>query len=356
MRWVWLQMLKIILGLGLRFRLFPEQYRVLLGRIHSWIKLGELGRQALKFDRGMVIEVASICNASCSFCSYPILEFPRKIMPEKTFATALATARQAQIRELDFTPYLGEAFVDPQFIPRIRKSRQELAAVTMQITTNATLLTRFDLEAFLTSGINRINISFGAWGREDYLKLYNIDAWDKVRAGVEGLLAAKQKLKSSVYIALWYRVLDASQVKTNPENMALLERFKDVIDEIEYVDVFHDILAISGQQSEAIKVERQFDGAALKTRPCAHLGKLACSSVGQWFCCYCAASDCYKQEKSWFYLGSSDMTVAGLNGALAKKIEQWNSGQMSECCRTCPVYRPANEPAGTMIYPGPAPV
>lgn len=351
-RKLWRQLLRWGLGFGLRTGLFPEKYRVQLGRVHGWIKLGP-GGAASPFDRAMVIEVASICNASCSFCSYPLLEFPRKVMPAAAFARALDTARAAGLQDVDFTPYLGEAFVDPQFIPRIRQARAALPTASLRVTTNATLLTRFDLDALLASGITHIYVSFGAWGREDYLKLYQIDAWDNVLAGIQQLLAAKQRLRSAVEIHLWYRVLDAARIRTHPDNLALLARFQDAINHVDYVDVFHDILAISGQQSEHIRIERQFDGSALKQLPCAHLGKLAHSATGKWFCCYCAASDCHRQEQSWFYLAEGAATLPDLNAALAQKVRQWENGELSPCCRTCPVYIPANLAGQTIAYPTP---
>jgi len=343
-------MVKLTLGAGLRYRLFPQSRRNFLGGIHFLIRTAILGQIKFGFVRAMIIEVASICNAACSFCPYPILEFPRKLMSEKTFDGALAEAQARHIQDIDFTPYLGEAFVDPQFIPRIRKARREMPQAHLRFITNGTLLTRFDLDELLTSGISRINISFGAWGKEDYLKLYNIDAWEKVYAGVQSLLLAKERLKSDVFIGLWYRVLDTNKVQAIPANQALLARFKHFINEVTYTDVYHDILSMSGKQSKAIKLEQQLDTSSLKKFPCANLGKLACSSTGNWFACYCAATDCYKQEQSWFYLGSGAKKNGDLNQALLQKVKEWEAGQLPACCRTCPVYTPANKPGSSIAY------
>ena len=350
LRRLWLHMVKLVLGAGLRYKLIPAERRNFLGGIHFLIRSGILGQEKWGFVRAMVIEVASICNAACSFCPYPLLEFPRKLMSEKTFDSALAEARLRRIPDIDFTPYLGEAFVDPQFLPRIRKARREMPSAYFRLITNGTLLTRFDLDELLKSGISRINVSFGAWGKEDYLALYNIDAWEKVYAGVERLLLAKERLKSDVFIGLWYRVLDAQRVKAIPENVAFLERFRHVIDEVSYTDVYHDILSISGRQPKSIKIEQQFDSSSLKKFPCANLGKLACSSTGNWFACYCGATDCYKQEQSWFYLGSTAASNSSLNRALRQKVNEWNAGRIPKNCRTCPVYVPANKPGCSIAY------
>jgi len=350
LRRIWLHFVKLCLGAGLRYNLFPQGRRNFLGGLHFLLRTGTLGQQTFGFTRSMVIEVASICNAACTFCPYPLLEFPRKLMPEKTFDHALAEAQRMQIQDIDFTPYLGEAFVDPQFIPRIRKARKAMPAAWIRFITNGTLLTRFDMDELLASGVSRINISFGAWGKKDYFTLYQIDAWDKVYAGVENLLLAKERLKSEVVIGLWYRVLDTRKVAENPENVSFLRKYKHLIDEVSYTDVYHDILSMSGQQSSSIKIERQFDSSSLKKSPCANLGKLACSSTGNWFACYCGATDCYKQEQSWFYLGSNNGAKWDLNQALLQKVKQWEEGGMPPSCRTCPVYVPANKPDSSILY------
>ncbi|MGA3283146.1 MAG: radical SAM protein [Verrucomicrobiota bacterium] len=282
----------------------------------------------------MTIETVSICNASCSFCSYPILDFPRRVMGDGLFEKALSLAKKAQVDLVDFTPYLGEAFIDPQLIPRIRKTRKELPNTYIWLVTN----------------VSRINVSFGAWGREDYLQLYKIDAWDKVYNGVQALLAAKERLKSNVFIALWYRALDSGKVKKHPENVAFLGRFKHLINEVEYVDVYHDILAISGQQPKYLKLARHLDTTPLMTMPCAHLGKLACAPTGKWYCCYCSISDSFKQEQSWFYLGSADTPGLDLNQALLAKMDDWSKGNLPECCRICPAYTPANKRGDSITY------
>lgn len=351
LRKIWLRFLKLALGAALRFNLIPADRVSLCGDIYEWINTGYLGKNPRGFDHGMTIETASICNASCSFCSYPLLEFPRKVMPQSTFEKAIDMAKRLNARFLDFTPYLGEAFVDPQFIPRLRYARKELPNADIVFTTNGTFFTRINVEDLLTSGVSEIHVSFGAWGKEDYLKLYNIDAWDKVYAGVEKLLAAKSQLKAKVRIALWYRVLDAAAARTNPESVAFLKRFKDVIDETMFVDVYHDLVDISGQQPAFLKLEPKFDSSALKKSPCSHLGKIACSSSGNWFSCFCAGTDCYKQEKSWFYLGSNGATPVDLDQALSKKINEWRSGAIPECCKTCPVYYPATIIESTILVP-----
>ena len=127
-------------------------------------------------------------------------------------------------------------------------------------------------------------------------------------------------------------------------------RFRHVINEVTYTDVYYDILSMSGKQSKAIKIEQQLDTSSLKKFPCANLGKLACSSTGNWFACYCGATDSYKQEQSWFYLGSGAQKNGDLNQALLQKVKEWEAGQLPACCRTCPVYMPANKPGSSITY------
>ena len=345
----WLWFIKLLLGFGFRTGLFPQRHRHLLGHVYCCLRR-VLELEIGKFDKAITIETVSICNASCSFCSYPILDFPKRVMGDSLFEDALSFAKKAQVDMVDFTPYLGEAFIDPQLISRIRKTRKELPNTCIWLVTNGTFLVQCNLDDLLTSGVSQINVSFGAWGREDYLQLYKIDAWDKVYNGVQALLAAKERLKSNVLISLWYRALDSGKVKKHPENVAFLGRFKHLINQVEYVDVYHDILAISGQQPKYLKLACHLDTTPLMTMPCAHLGKLACTPTGKWYCCYCSISDSFKQEQSWFYLGSADTPDLDLNKALLAKIDDWSKGNLPECCRICPAYAPANKRGASITY------
>jgi sulfatase maturation enzyme AslB (radical SAM superfamily) len=342
LRQVWLHIVKFSIGFGLKFNLIPSKNRLFFGRIHDWIRRGSLEENQQGFDRSFDLENSSICNAKCSFCSYPILDFPRKIMNEETFVGALDMAKAMKIKDLDFTPYLGENFVDPRFISRIRATRAALPDAVIRFTTNGTFLAQCNLEELLNSGVSRINVSFGVWGREDYQKLYNIDAWDRVYAGVVKLLETKERLGSKVFIALWFRPLNSN---SNAEIKNFLEKFGHVIDDTHVQEVYYDILSISGKQPKHIQIERQFDATSLKATPCAHLGKVACGSTGNWFSCFCVISDCYKQDQSWFYLGPPGSSLDTLNAALSEKTDLWKRGEIPQACRSCLFYVPVSKDA-----------
>jgi len=346
----WLWFIRFLLAVGFRTHLIPKIHRHILGHLHSLLR-SLLGSETRKFDKAMTIETVSICNASCSFCPYPILEFPKKVMSDSLFENALSLAKKAQVEMVDFTPYLGEAFIDPQLISRIRKTRKELPDTYIWLVSNGTLLTRCNLDDLLTSGLSRINISFGVWGKEDYLKLYNIDAWDKVYEGIRALLTAKERLKSNVFVALWYRAIDFDLVRNHPENIAFLKQYGPLINKIEYSDVYHDILAISGQQPKTIKLETHLNTYPLMAAsPCIHLGKLAATPTGNWYACYCSISDSYKQDKSWFYLGSANTPDLNLNDQLLRKMDDWTKGNIPDCCRFCPAYIPMSKGNDPITY------
>ncbi|TAK94114.1 MAG: radical SAM protein [Verrucomicrobia bacterium] len=343
LRRFWLWTLKKSLGASLRLSLLPDRHRRVAGVIHDYLAGALSENHCYDFRREVDVEVSSICNAKCSFCPYPILEFPKKLLPNETFERTLDFAARLGIQSFDLTPYLGEALVDPHFLKRLSQLRARFPQAHIQFTTNGTLFTRCDCEELLKSGVNRINVSFGSWGKEDYLKLYRIDAWDAVLSGVQKILDTKRSLNSPVKIHLWYRALDSRKVQANPENQLFLKRYRDLIEETLYTDIFHDIPYISGQQPDYIK-RTKLDTSAMKPTPCANLSKLGVSSTGNVFACYCATTDAFRQQDSWFFLGalSADFDP---NAALAAKAAAWERGEMPECCKSCPIYLPTRKSA-----------
>lgn len=348
LRRAWFLLLKNALGLSLRFHLVPYERQAVLGALHFCLKAALTGEGAEACRREMVIEVSSICNAKCAFCPYPVLDLSKQLLSAAHFERALAYAAQLGIRRFDLTPYLGEALLDPQFCRKLETIHARFPGAETQFVTNGTLLQRCDCEALLRSGVGQINISFGAWGTDDYFKLYRIDAWAAVYAGVKKLLDTKRALQSKVRIALRYRTLDARKVRALPENQAFLRDYAGLIDEVDYTDVFHDIPSISGQQVEYIDVA-SLDSSAVKTVPCANLSKVGVSSTGNIFACYCASTDAFKLQDSWFYLGTLDQPF-DLDGVLVAKVQDWRSGRLSPCCKTCPIYVPTK--AGSDIRYG----
>lgn len=102
----WLWSLKKLIGAALVCRLVPAERRRLFASVHSQLAAALAPGDQPAPSQELVIELSSICNAKCSFCTYPSLQFPKKLMPEQLFFQAVELGVSLGIKSFNFTPCL----------------------------------------------------------------------------------------------------------------------------------------------------------------------------------------------------------------------------------------------------------
>jgi radical SAM protein with 4Fe4S-binding SPASM domain len=130
----------------------------------------------------MQVETTNHCNAHCIFC--PHHEFKEKgFMTDELYDKILNEAKQLP-NLTEFIPMLtGEPFLDKKFIPRLRKLRETLPNVDIEIYTNGSLLT--DEVIFQLKEIPNVRYSISLNGlnpgtRDAIMGLK--DYWEVIRA------------------------------------------------------------------------------------------------------------------------------------------------------------------------------
>jgi len=90
------------------------------------------------------IETANICNASCLFCGYPLMQRPKKKMTQKLFKKIVDDC--AEWKPKVIRPYLhGELFMDPKWRKRLEYIDNKLDSQIF-IETNGSLLQEDDMD------------------------------------------------------------------------------------------------------------------------------------------------------------------------------------------------------------------
>ena len=74
----------------------------------------------------LMVQTASMCNAACSSCPYPMLTkakaIPHGIMTDSLFDRIVDEARRWELKRI--SPYWNnEPFLDPKFMPRLEQLR-----------------------------------------------------------------------------------------------------------------------------------------------------------------------------------------------------------------------------------------
>ena len=130
----------------------------------------------------MQVETTNHCNGKCIFC--PQHEFKEKgFMTDELYDKILDEAKQVPNLS-EFIPMLtGEPFLDKKFIPRLRKLRDVLPNVSIEVYTNGSLLTDEIINQLKEIPNIRYSISLNGLNpgtREAIMGL--TDYWEVIRA------------------------------------------------------------------------------------------------------------------------------------------------------------------------------
>ncbi len=90
------------------------------------------------------VELSSKCSLACSYCPHPVLKRPKEHMTMATFERVLEHVRYYRGRgtqhELSLTG-IGEAILNPQFVPMLHMARAAMGAGKIILSTNGVDMT-----------------------------------------------------------------------------------------------------------------------------------------------------------------------------------------------------------------------
>jgi len=153
----------------------------------------------------VAIEVTNLCNADCSFCAYRYQQRSVGIMSNATFHTFLEKYIAYGGGELKFTPLVGDPLLDKSLIEKIEYARRFKEITHIYTYTNAIGFQHFDIERFLNSGINEIQISTCIGNQEMYKRIFGVNKYHVVINNIEKLLTLNNSLGKKVTIGLSIR-------------------------------------------------------------------------------------------------------------------------------------------------------
>ncbi len=149
---------------------------------------------AAPFPRLVQLQTINACNAACIMCPYPIFKdaFPRGRMDDQLFdklITEIAGRGEVNV----FVPMLqNEPMLDKQLFERIgRFKAMTNGRIKVELVTNGALLTEENVVRIAASGLDLLDISLDAVGRDTFERVRVGLRYDVVMAGVERVIAAK---------------------------------------------------------------------------------------------------------------------------------------------------------------------
>jgi MoaA/NifB/PqqE/SkfB family radical SAM enzyme len=198
------------------------------------------------------IESTNICNARCVFCPRDAMLRPQGVMDDGLYGKVIDECAAIGIRHVRLHNY-GEPFVDRQLVDKIAYAKQRGIA-DVGLISNGSLITEEAARGVVTAGLDAINISVDASGREVFESTRIGLAYDKVIANIERLLRARAELgRTRPRLVLSF----VRQGNTNEER-AFIEHWSRLADKVHVTDLHNWARTLQGSANGRFPCYRQW--------------------------------------------------------------------------------------------------
>ena len=189
------------------------------------------------------IEATNICNAKCTFCPRDDMARPQGIMDVALFRKIVDECASLGIGHVRMHNY-GEAFVDKTLPEKIAYAKSR-GIPEVGVITNGSLLGPDVARAVVVAGLDAINISLDAAGRETFESTRLGLKYDKVIANVEGLV----KIRRDLGRTRPKLILSFVRQDNSAEEQAFIEHWSAVADKI-HITRLHNWAGTLAQRAE----------------------------------------------------------------------------------------------------------
>ena len=194
--------------------------------------LAALGRdRAPRLPEIVQIESTNICNARGVFCPRDEMHRKQGVMDEALFRKVVDECAALGIQHVRLHNF-GEPFVDRHLAEKIAYAkRQGIAEVG--VISNGSLIDEQVARAVIDAGLDAINISVDASGREVFERTRVGLKYDKVIANIERLVRLRGEL-GRTHPKL---ILSFVRQDNGEEERAFIERWRQVADKVHITDI-----------------------------------------------------------------------------------------------------------------------
>jgi radical SAM protein with 4Fe4S-binding SPASM domain len=219
--------------LSFRHAIRTSVERVLLSRAHL-IRRGLIaaGRdRAPRLPEIVQIESTNICNARCVFCPRDQMHRRQGVMDEALFRKVADDCAALGIRHVRLHNY-GEPFVDRHLTDKIAYAKQKGIA-EVGVISNGSLIDEQLARGVIEAGLDAINISVDASGREVFERTRVGLEYDKVIANIERLVRIRAEL-GRTHPKL---ILSFVRQDNSDEERAFIDHWRTIADKIHITDL-----------------------------------------------------------------------------------------------------------------------
>jgi Radical SAM superfamily/Iron-sulfur cluster-binding domain len=177
------------------------------------------------------IESTNICNAKCVFCPRDDMHRRQGIMSVDLFRKIVDECAELGITHVRMHNY-GEAFIDRKLVEKVRYAKQK-GIKEVGMISNGSLITEPVARGMIDAGLDAINISVDAAGKEVFESTRVGLKYDKVIANIERLV----RLRTETGRRRPKLILSFVRQNNSADEQAFIQHWSKVADKIHVTDL-----------------------------------------------------------------------------------------------------------------------
>ena len=189
------------------------------------------------------IESTNICNAKCVFCPRDDMHRRQGIMTVELFRKIVDECVELGITHVRMHNY-GEAFIDKKLVEKVRYAKQK-GIQEVGMISNGSLITEQIARGMIDAGLDAINISVDASGKEVFESTRVGLKYDKVIANIERLV----RLRTESGRRRPKLILSFVRQNNSADEQAFIEHWRAIADKIHVTDL-HNWAGTLNQESD----------------------------------------------------------------------------------------------------------
>lgn len=283
------------------------------------------------------LELSTICNAHCRFCTYDLLkESGRKgiVMGEDVFQASLDTAIALGYGKVSFTPTAGELLAHSKWAEFVSTALRKSEISSVYFYTNAILLNEANIDKILNlphfEKLDSIHISVGGTDVAMYRHMYGVDKFEEVVQNINNLCAALSKSNSNLKIACEIRATKNANIN--------LDQAAKLFNSVSYAHFSIGSLK-SYDSLDGLFAEDDFEYLPVvpKKGVCHRLEDIRFAPDGFVWACGCVVSE--RPNDFSLRLGKLEEGAVRLEELRLELLGRWNAGDIPTACRPCGLYK-----------------
>jgi radical SAM protein with 4Fe4S-binding SPASM domain len=177
------------------------------------------------------IESTNICNAKCVFCPRDDMHRKQGIMTVELFQKIVDEAAALGITHIRMHNY-GEAFIDKRLVEKVRYAKDK-GIKEVGVISNGSLITEKVARGMIEAGLDAINISVDASGKEVFESTRIGLKYDKVIANIERLV----RLREESGRRRPKLILSFVRQNNSADEQAFIEHWRTIADKVHVTDL-----------------------------------------------------------------------------------------------------------------------